>query len=214
MTRTALVLGGGGITGIAWEWGILAGLAERGVDLRAADLVVGTSAGSVVGAQMAAGLDPEERYAVQLVPPDGEVAAAMSRGTLLRNGLAMIGSRNPQQVRARIGRLALRTRTVPEQERLDVIASRLPVREWPDRALLVTAVDAETGEFRPSTARPASRWCTRSLRAARCPGSGHRSPSTGGATSTAACGRSRTPTSRPATSGSSCWPRSLAASAC
>ena len=33
MTRTALVLGGGGITGIAWELGILQGLAEAGLDL-------------------------------------------------------------------------------------------------------------------------------------------------------------------------------------
>jgi predicted acylesterase/phospholipase RssA len=38
-----LVLGGGGITGIAWELGMLAGLAEHGIDLRDADLVVGTS---------------------------------------------------------------------------------------------------------------------------------------------------------------------------
>jgi len=47
--RAALVLGGGGITGIAWEIGVLTGLAEAGVDLTGADLVVGTSAGSVVG---------------------------------------------------------------------------------------------------------------------------------------------------------------------
>ena len=53
--RTALVLGGGGITGIAWEIGLLAGLAEAGTDLSGADLVVGTSAGSVVGARLATG---------------------------------------------------------------------------------------------------------------------------------------------------------------
>ena len=45
MTRRALVLGAGGEAGIAWEVGLLAGLAGRGVDLTAADLVVGTSAG-------------------------------------------------------------------------------------------------------------------------------------------------------------------------
>ena len=55
--RRALVLGGGGITGIAWEIGVLAGLAEAGVDLTGADLVVGTSAGSVVGAQLTSGAD-------------------------------------------------------------------------------------------------------------------------------------------------------------
>ena len=50
MTTRALVLGGGGITGIAWEIGLLHGLIEAGVDLTGADLVLGTSAGSVVGA--------------------------------------------------------------------------------------------------------------------------------------------------------------------
>ena len=57
------MLGGGGITGIAWEIGLLAGLAEAGVDLSGADLVVGTSAGSVVGAQLTAGAELEAMYA-------------------------------------------------------------------------------------------------------------------------------------------------------
>ena len=48
----ALVLGGGGPVGIGWQAGLLAGLADSGVMLRQADLVVGTSAGSVVGAQL------------------------------------------------------------------------------------------------------------------------------------------------------------------
>jgi NTE family protein len=150
MTRRALVLGGGGITGIAWEWGILAGLVARGTDLTEADLVVGTSAGSVVGAQVANRLDVEARYQAQLVPPDGEVAAAMGPGLLLRYGLALInGPRTPRRTRARIGRLALRARTVPEAERIGVIADRLPVHDWPTATrLLITAVDAETGEFR------------------------------------------------------------------
>jgi NTE family protein len=143
----ALVLGGGGITGIAWELGLLSGLIERGVDLRDADLIVGTSAGSVVGAQIATGVDPEERYTAQLAPPDGEVAAALGRAAMLRLGLAVIGRRDPQRVRARIGRFALRTRTVPEAERIAVIGRRLPVHEWPRRALRIAAVDAHTGEF-------------------------------------------------------------------
>jgi predicted acylesterase/phospholipase RssA len=33
MDRCALVLGGGGVTGIAWEIGVIAGLADRGIDL-------------------------------------------------------------------------------------------------------------------------------------------------------------------------------------
>ena len=148
MVRRALVLGGGGVTGIAWEWGLLAGLGAGGVDLTDADLVVGTSAGSVVGAQVAAGLDPEQRYQAQLAPADGEVAAVLGPAVVLRYGLAMVGPRSPQRFRARLGRSALRARTGPESRRVEVIASRLPVREWPDRRLLLTAVDAQTGEFR------------------------------------------------------------------
>ena len=45
MTK-ALVLGGGGAVGVSWETAIVAGLLEGGVDLRNADLIVGTSAGS------------------------------------------------------------------------------------------------------------------------------------------------------------------------
>jgi NTE family protein len=148
IVRRALVLGGGGITGVAWELGMISGLRERGVDLTGAELIVGTSAGSVVGAQLATGVDPDERYAAQLAPPDGEVAAALGTGAMLRLGLAAVaGSRDPQRVRARIGRFALRTRTVPEAERIAVIGRRLPVKEWPDRHLRITAVDAHTGEF-------------------------------------------------------------------
>lgn len=147
MTR-ALVLGGGGITGIAWEWGILAGLAEAGVKLGEADLVVGTSAGSVVGAQVANGLDPHTRYEAQLVPPDGEAAATLGPGVMFRFALAMVGPQAPQRIRQRIGRLARRS-TTPEAERIAVIESRLPVKDWPEtRRLLITAVDTETGGFR------------------------------------------------------------------
>jgi NTE family protein len=147
MTDRALVLGGGGITGIAWELGLLAGLAERGIDLTGADLVVGTSAGAVVGAQIATGVDVEERYAAQLARPTGELAAALDKGTMLRLGLAMIGRPDAQRVRARIGKLALRASTVPEAERIRVIGERLPVHAWPERELRITAVDAHTGEF-------------------------------------------------------------------
>jgi NTE family protein len=147
VTDRALVLGGGGFTGVSWMWGVLAGLAEAGVDLSAADLVVGTSAGSVVGTQVAAGLDPEERYAAQLMPLENEVAMALRPATLLRFGVAMLGRPTAETVRRRIGRIALRVATVPEEERLRLVGDRLGVRGWPERALKVTAVDAATGEF-------------------------------------------------------------------
>ncbi|SHN88981.1 NTE family protein [Geodermatophilus obscurus] len=151
--RTALVLGGGGITGIAWEIGVLAGLAEAGVDLTGADLVVGTSAGSVVGAQLTGGADLDGLLARQLEPPTGEQAARMSRAALARYGWAVLRSRGDDVgFRRRVGALARAAEqaglTPTEQERLDVIGSRLVSHDWPDRDLRVTAVDAETGEFR------------------------------------------------------------------
>jgi NTE family protein len=60
MAKRALVLGGGGSVGIAWETGLAAGLAEDGIDLRLADKIVGTSAGSFVGAELAASRAPAE----------------------------------------------------------------------------------------------------------------------------------------------------------
>jgi NTE family protein len=146
----ALVLGGGGITGIGWELGVIAGLAEAGVRLQDADLVVGTSAGSVVGAQLLSGTSVEDLYAGQLRPATGEIAASLGVGGLVRWILASLSSRNETKVRARIGRMALHAKTAATaEERRAVIASRLPSHDWPARArLLVTAVEASTGAFR------------------------------------------------------------------
>ena len=151
--RTALVLGGGGITGIAWEIGVLAGLAEAGTDLSGADLVVGTSAGSVVGAQLTGGAELPAMFERQLEPPTAEKAARMTRSLLAQYGLALLRSRRDDvEFRRRVGRLALAAErsglTPTEQERLDVIGSRLVTTEWPERPLVITAVDAQTGEFR------------------------------------------------------------------
>jgi NTE family protein len=146
----ALVLGGGGITGIAWELGLVAGLADAGVRLADADLVIGTSAGSVVGAQLLSGTPVEELYERQLRPATGEIRASVGIRGAARWMLASFSSRDEQAVRARLGRLALSARAAATvDERREVIASRLPSPEWPTRArLLVTAVEASTGEFR------------------------------------------------------------------
>src|SRR3954454_23298256 len=95
--RTALVLGGGGITGIAWELGVLAGLADAGVDLSGADLVVGTSAGSVVAAQLTAGIGLPDLYASQLEDPSGEITAKLGLGVMARWLWAGIAQRDPQK---------------------------------------------------------------------------------------------------------------------
>jgi len=50
VTKIGVVLGAGGLTGDAFHRGVLRALRERGYDARSADLIVGTSAGSMVGA--------------------------------------------------------------------------------------------------------------------------------------------------------------------
>lgn len=141
----ALALGGGGVTGVAWETGLLLGLVEAGVDLSTADVFVGTSAGSVVAAQLTSGRPLEELYAAQVAPASGEIAARMSGAALVRFLVAMAWPGDQQRARARLGRAALQTKTVPEAERRAVIARRLPNHDWPRQRLLITAVDADTG---------------------------------------------------------------------
>ena len=57
---TALVLSGGGPLAVAWECGLVAGLARAGLARNSMDFILGTSAGAIVGAQLAAGRNPEE----------------------------------------------------------------------------------------------------------------------------------------------------------
>lgn len=149
--RFALVLGGGGITGIGWETGLLHGLYERGLGLAGAELIVGTSAGSVVGAQLATVGDTAALYARQLVPPDP--TTERPAGLDLREFARVLGGQIlpdgpiPQEARARLGQAALAAATAPEEERLATFRARLPIHDWPTRALRITAVDAEDGRF-------------------------------------------------------------------
>jgi len=147
MTRTALVLGGGGITGIAWELGILQGLAEAGLDLTTADVVVGTSAGSVVGAQITAAQPLADVYATQLEPPDHEIGARVARATMARLLPPMLIPGKPSRKLRRIGRLSMRTHPPGGEERIEVIRSRIGLEDWPERDLRITAVEAESGQF-------------------------------------------------------------------
>jgi NTE family protein len=147
MASRALVLGAGGITGIAWEIGLLAGLAEGGADLTGADLVVGTSAGAVVGAQITSGTPLADLYAAQLRPGDEDIAARLGAWLRLRYGLAAL-ARDPVRTRQRLGRLSVAVPEMPEDLRRQLIRARLPRPDWPAQRLLVTAVDALSGEFR------------------------------------------------------------------
>ena len=148
---TALVLGGGGVAGIAWELGVLDALANAGVDLTAADRIIGTSAGAAVGAQLRTGESLESLCARQLVPASqsAELQVESSLDSLIEQFAACFdGAPDEVEVRRRLGTVALGAPTVEESARIAVIESRLSSHDWSELELLVTAVDAFTGEFK------------------------------------------------------------------
>jgi NTE family protein len=157
MTR-ALVLSGGGSVGIAWQSGLTVGLAEQDLQLAEADLVVGTSAGSAVGAQIALGRDLREqvaRYrdadarragASGTDAPPGVAAPAEGMQRLMElMASAMTQDADPEATRVLIGKFALEAETIPE-ERFVANFRYLDGEAWP-RRFACTAVDAESGAF-------------------------------------------------------------------
>jgi len=145
MEKRALVLGGGGVTGVAWEIGLLHGLAEQGVDLSSADLFVGTSAGSVVAAQLTSGTGIDALYEHELADTTGDTDAVIGARVLLGFVLAAIWPGDRARGRARLGRAALKARTVPESARRTAIAARVKRDDWPAARLLIPAVEAQSG---------------------------------------------------------------------
>ena len=144
----ALVLAGGGVTGIAWELGLVVGLSRQDVDVTAADLILGTSAGSTVGAQIASGVPLTELQAAQLADETSEITVDLDVDEFRARLAGLVADApDPQAARARVGRMALEAKTVPEAVRRRAIEARLPVHEWPAQRLVVTAVDAATGEL-------------------------------------------------------------------
>jgi NTE family protein len=140
----ALVLGGGGVTGIAWEIGVLAGLSESGVDLTKADVVIGTSAGAFVGAAVACGYDLETLAAAQSEPQPDEIGVAASPETITA-WFNAFGAGDAIGVGVAFGEIAkANPKPVSIQARRSVVESRLVTIEWP-ASLRVTAIDADTG---------------------------------------------------------------------
>jgi NTE family protein len=138
------------VAGVAWELGILRGLLDARVDARGADIIVGTSAGSVVGAQIASGVDLDTLFAGQLIPAEQskERVVAFDAARMMEafgRAVREVGS-DRKALRARIGAYALAAPTIPEAQRRAIIESRLPVQTWSQRRLLIVAVDTETGE--------------------------------------------------------------------
>lgn len=151
--KRALVLAGGGIAGIAWETGILRGIADESPDtaeaLLTSDVLVGTSAGSTVAAQLSSGLSLDELYERQVAGTSAELDPGVSIGSiseLFVDAMLTAGATKAQKLQ-RIGQIAAETPTVPEAVRREVIAARLPSHDWPDRTLRIAAIDIATGEL-------------------------------------------------------------------
>lgn len=147
--QRAVVLGGGGVAGVGWEAGLLTGLREQGVDLGGADVIVGTSAGSIVGSYVASGHDPATvldrmndagTRAPQVAVDMDRVMAAMA--------ITFDETRDPLEARAEVGRLALEAAPDHSTDQRDNgVRELVPWPEWPQRRLLVTAVDTADGAF-------------------------------------------------------------------
>lgn len=82
--RVGLVLGAGGVVGASWLIGALEALkSETGWNPSEADMIVGTSAGSVIGALTAAGVDPEFMAAYTAGGKLDEVSDGEQRGDIV-----------------------------------------------------------------------------------------------------------------------------------
>jgi NTE family protein len=158
--KRALVLGGGGSAGNAWEIGVIAGLFEAGVDLTAADLIIGTSAGATVAAQVTSTPPPELLAAILAeASPPRTGPAGSDRGRLGAGSLAdhmettsriIAAAADPADMRRRMGEAALQMDAASDgawsARWRATVATRLPTLRWPERTVLITAVDALTGE--------------------------------------------------------------------
>jgi NTE family protein len=151
--QRALVLGGGGVAGIAWETGLLQGIADESPTAARAlldsDVLLGTSAGSAVVAQISSGLSLEDLFGRQVQQASAEIDPGVGVDAVTDLFLAALSQPDTAvaQRRQRIGAVALAAETVAESVRRDVIAQRLPTHTWPDRVLRVTAIDIATGEL-------------------------------------------------------------------
>jgi NTE family protein len=157
----ALVLGGGGAAGNAWSIGIIAGLAEAGLDMaQAADLVIGTSSGATAAAQVRSGIPPAELLAAVLSPAAQPVGRNRERPPSPPLPMATVFERmraigaaatSAADLRRAMGAFGLESDAAlgpaAAEQRRAMVASRLPRHEWPDRPMIVVAVDARSGEF-------------------------------------------------------------------
>ena len=155
----ALVLGGGGAAGNAWLIGVIAGLLHAGLDVTDADLLIGTSAGATAAAQVASAnpadlladiLSAEVRQPAPRPGSGGGTPRESANDHLRRTDELIAAAADATDMRRRVGAAALEL-DVDAGESWQArwratVAARLPDQSWPQRNVLITAVDARTGE--------------------------------------------------------------------
>jgi NTE family protein len=120
-------------------------MAESGIDVRDADVLIGTSAGARVALQLASGAPLEEVYArqvgagTQMVRQSGAVDMSQVQQEVAR-AKELGGSR--AEILRRYGQLAL---TLAGPERQARMTTPLPMEDWPERRVQLIALNAETG---------------------------------------------------------------------
>jgi NTE family protein len=165
--KTGLVLGAGGVVGMSYHAGVLHALTEvGGIDPAASDLIIGTSAGSVMGALLRSGWSAEDcwRFSLEEHPVVAELddaeRARRRRATFTPNlgspgamarrvvGSTYVAARSvvrvpvPRVPRAIAKRFPAGLFSANEVR--DRLAEVLPER-WPERDLWLVAVDVTTG---------------------------------------------------------------------
>jgi NTE family protein len=113
-----------------------------------ADLVIGTSAGATVAAQLGSGLPLDDLYARQVDPAlqSAEIAAQVNLDTFAAEyGKYLKDAASPQEALRAAGAFALAAPTVPEAARRAVIITRLPSHDWAARRIKLVAIDCATG---------------------------------------------------------------------
>ncbi|MFC4764294.1 patatin-like phospholipase family protein [Dyella koreensis] len=156
----ALVLHGGGAAGNAWEIGVVAGLFDAGLDVTKADVIIGTSAGSTAAAQITSATPTELFAAILSAAPQQRTAPGGPEGGRVPIGPAadhmeitsriIAAAEDAADMRRRMGAAALEMDASSDgsgqAQWRGVVAARLPSQRWPEQPLLITAVDAHTGE--------------------------------------------------------------------
>jgi NTE family protein len=135
--------------GVAWETAVLAGLLDGGLDVRRTDLIVGTSAGSVVGTHIAHGRDARElmRAREEALPDPASTPPPDPKHSMEVFRLWSSFDKMTDERAAAVGKLALAAQTMSEERWLEGFA-RNGWDGWPETPLLVMAVDCESGAVR------------------------------------------------------------------